>query len=51
MYCLGKILLLVILAGAALLYYLSCTTEFSRAKSDSGILVQPRLIPRAVPIR
>lgn len=55
MSCLRKLVILVlcfvVIAGAGVLFYLSYTTEFSRVKNEPGILVKPRLIPRAVPVR
>jgi hypothetical protein len=55
MSCLRKLIILllcfVILAGAGVIYYLSCTTEFSRVKNEQGVLVKPQLIPRAIPVR
>ncbi len=53
--CLAQLLLLtlcfIVIAGSGLLWYLSNTAEFSRTENQAGVLVKPRIIPKAIPVR
>jgi hypothetical protein len=55
MSCLAKLLFLVlclvIFGGAIALWHLSETAEFSRKDNKEAILVKPRQVPRAIPVR